>query len=419
MKAGRIRAVSVRTPEGLSGELAHETKYAFAYADTARHNQSRAISLTMPVRTASYDSGALHPIFQMNLPEGYLRRFLAERLMRERLRVNDMLLLAIQGQHGVGRLSYDSGIRMKHDQVDSLEEILHWKGPSSLFSELAQRHLLNTTLSGVQPKVIVNQTVQIDRKTTLVRPELIVKTGGEEFPNLAFNEFVCMSIARESSLPVPEFWLSDDHQLFVCRRFDYQGEKRHGMEDFLTLMGHTESERQARPARYQGSYEVAGKVLELYGCDGEKQRFFEYVALACLLGNGDAHLKNFALMYTDTGTAPWLSPLYDQVCTTVYMGQQAGMALKIGKERSFPTRTRLLQFGKSLGLSIASVSQSIERLSDKAADFVQRFTQWDRFPALKEHLETNLSHAAALKQGMIGYRSSLSREKKRKYPSKH
>ena len=416
MDAQRIKTMIVATPEGLAGELAHEANFSFAYANIARQDRSCAVSLTMPVRTASYDSGALHPVFQMNLPEGYLRRFLADRLMRERLRINDMLLLAIQGRHGVGRLSYRSEIAMDQGQPDSLEEILSWQGPSGLFSELAHRHLLNTTLSGVQPKVIVNQLVHIDNKTTLVRPELIVKTGGEEYPNLAFNEFVCMSIAREAGLPVPQFWLSDDRQLFVCRRFDYDGDSRYGMEDFLTLMGRTESENQARPARYQGSYEAAGKILDLYRCDTEKQAYFEYVALACLLGNADAHLKNFALMYDSVDGTPWLSPIYDQVCTTVYLGQQAGTALKLGKERAFPTRPKLLLFGKSLGLPASSTRRSLERLGDSASEFIQRFDQWDRFPELRTHLQVNLSHAAAHKQGMIGYRSSLDRHKNRKYP---
>ena len=60
----------VSTPQGNAGELSHEqSQYLFGY-QTA--NPAAAISLSMPVRKAQYGYAALHPVFQMNLPEGFL-----------------------------------------------------------------------------------------------------------------------------------------------------------------------------------------------------------------------------------------------------------------------------------------------------------------------------------------------------------
>lgn len=414
-QATRITDILVNTPEGDSGTLSHEAQYVFNYNPDSHRAPVRQISLTMPVRSASYNDGALLPIFQMNLPEGYLRRFIAERLMREKIRVNDMLLLAIQGQHGIGRLGFHTDLARSEATCDSLEEILHWQGKEPLFTQLAQRHLLNTTVSGVQPKLVVNQSVTLDEKRSLVRPELIVKTGGEEFPHLAFNEFVCMSAATALGLATPEFWLSDNEELFVCRRFDFDGEQPMGMEDFLTLMGKRETDQQTTPVRYQGSYESAHRVLSLYGCEpAQSEAFFDYVAVSCLLGNGDAHLKNFSLMYRHIDDRPWLSPVYDLVCTTIYSSPKEGTALKINKEKRFPDKAGLAHFGKSLGLPAQRTGQRLEELGEKLLDFLNRFERWEAWPELRVALNKHLDLALALKQGMVGYRASLDRDKKRK-----
>jgi len=411
----RITAIDVLTPEGASGTLRQESQYVFNYSDDSQRAPACQISLTMPVRAASYNSGALQPIFQMNLPEGHLRRFIAERLMREKIRVNDMLLLAIQGKHGIGRLGYHTELARSEGPCDSLEEILHWQGKDSLFTELAQRHLLNTTISGVQPKLVVNQTVETEAKASIVRPELIVKTGGEEYPGLAFNEFVCMSAARALGLATPEFWLSDDLKLFVCRRFDYDGDQPLGMEDFLTLMGKRETDRQTTPARYQGSYESAHRVLTLYGCEpAESEVFFDYVTLSCLLGNGDAHLKNFSLMYRNIGDTPRLSPVYDLVCTTIYGSPAEGTALKLNKENRFPDKAGLRAFAKALGLPAQRTGRRLEELGEQMLTFLASFARWDIWPELRVALTRHLDHALALKQGMVGYRASLDRSKRRK-----
>jgi serine/threonine-protein kinase HipA len=109
--------------------------------------------------------------------------------------------------------------------------------------------------------------------------DLIVKSGGPQYPDLAVNEFLCMSAARHAGLAVPEFWLSNDRQLFVMKRFDLTPDgARLGFEDMTVLMG--------KPAdaygryKYEGSYENIARALHLY-CGAETpqslNRLFECV----------------------------------------------------------------------------------------------------------------------------------------------
>ena len=73
----KIRTISINTPNGKAGTLSFERgSFAFSYDN----NASEDISLTMPHQVASYNNGVLHPVFQMNIPEGYVRERLTEKV---------------------------------------------------------------------------------------------------------------------------------------------------------------------------------------------------------------------------------------------------------------------------------------------------------------------------------------------------
>jgi serine/threonine-protein kinase HipA len=346
----RVAEIRVHTPRGYAGLLTHDTQYRF---DTSLDGEP--VSLTMPVRTRPYTRGALHPVFEMNLPEGYVRHYIFEKLQRF-TRVNDMLLLALQGEHGVGRLRYESSIHPGEGQALSLAELLSLPGGPELFAELLERYLFNGQVSGVQPKVLVN-----DSKSALIQPSLIVKSAGEDYPLLAQNEWVCMSLAKAVGLPVPQFWLSDNRALFIMQRFDIEGDRRLGMEDFAVLSG------LSAQSKYQGSYENAARILSLFDVDpAEYLTFFDSVALSCLLGNGDAHLKNFALLYDDPQARPRLAPAYDIVCTRYYPELGNRLALKMDGSNAFPDKKGLLRFARTLG--IKEGEHRVDRLATLALE---------------------------------------------------
>src|SRR3546814_243748 len=113
---------------------------AFAYA--AEAGPADAVSITMPVRLASWDSDfGLAPIFEMNLPEGALRERLRMAFAKATGAFDDLDLLAIVGRSQVGRLRY-TGEHAVLDQTvpfQSVDELLASRRDGNLFQYLLER----------------------------------------------------------------------------------------------------------------------------------------------------------------------------------------------------------------------------------------------------------------------------------------
>ncbi|EQD39267.1 HipA, partial [mine drainage metagenome] len=210
-----VERLRVTTPEGPGGSLAHEAgQYVFSYdGDRA----AARIALSMPVRALPYVERELHPILQMNLPEGFLLEALRLRLAKLGT-LDPMLLLSLTGgEHAIGRVrvTLPDAAPAKASRGESLHDMLAWDGTGDLFRLLVDRYLLRAGISGVQPKVLVPERPDEAGKATVATADLIVKSGRAEYPGLAANEYLCMSIAREAGMPVPEFFLSANRQLLV------------------------------------------------------------------------------------------------------------------------------------------------------------------------------------------------------------
>ncbi|SJM89895.1 conserved hypothetical protein [Crenothrix polyspora] len=338
MTTERVKKLQVANPSGLCGILARESGYAFAYQPTAITDNQIAIG--MPVRTQSYTAQVLPGIFEMNLPEGFIRRYLIEAL-RKNHPIDDMLFLSLAGPHAIGNIVLRDPNRIPHDTAgETLEDILKTRD-SSYFSHLVERYLLiSAGISGVQPKILVPE------RGTLKCNQLIVKKGEDHFPHLAANEFLCLKIAQQAGVETADFWLSDDQTLLVSTRFDRLAGQSLAVEDMAVLMGKRSDQK------YEGSYENVMKAAELYNLD--KSVLFQRIALSMVLGDGDAHLKNFAVTYSDPGyfaTLKW-SPAYDVVCTKVYQLEDKP-ALKFLGRKTFPTRQELTLWGNKHGIKAA------------------------------------------------------------------
>jgi serine/threonine-protein kinase HipA len=343
--------LQVATPEGDSGRiLASAGDYLFRYHEDVE--AKAAISLLMPVRFDEYRHRELHPIFQMNLPEGYVLEQLRNRLAKV-ANVDPMLLLALSGSSSpIGRVAVsspqvDALLARQQFPGEKLEEILAWDGAEDIFAGLVDRYILRAGISGVQPKVLVPEHQDsTPQRFTSKTSDLIIKSGRDEFPGLAINEFLCMSVAREVGIAVPEFYLSDNSKLFVMRRFDRDQQLDPiGFEDMAALMGLTAEQK------YSKSYSAIAKAIRLF-CPPEHMQnslaqLFAIVALSCIVGNGDAHLKNFGLLYSDpTRRDARLAPAYDIVNTTAYIPGDVLALDLVGNKSFFASRQGLLDFAQ-------------------------------------------------------------------------
>lgn len=386
----KIRQLEIHTPQGVSGLLTKESRYIFNYGKVGNN---AAVSLTMPVREESYSNGELMGVFAMNRPEGYLRYIIEERLKRLGA-PSDMFLLYLAGSNQIGRLTYAlPGEDMPQSAGEHLKDLL--SSPSgALFKRLVDQYALGSGISGIQPKALV-PIVNDDSANTpaehTVMPlkTVIVKAEGDDYPGLARNEFFCMSVAKEAGFDVPQFWLSDDGLLFLMSRFDRMPDGTAlGFEDMAVLTGRTDK------SKYEGSYEMIARAVETFtGDDSVKQlrKLFERVVLSCWLRDGDAHLKNFGILYEQPAAARRLAPIYDVVCTDVYPELDGLMALKLNKSKSFPTDKEIIAYGNRLGLSEKDVSGILERIENAYNIVISRCEKDNRF--LNDSLLTDLKRA--------------------------
>lgn len=332
--------LKVKVDEQVSSELSLENNEYLLKYET--EDSKKFVSLTMPVRKKTYSHKQLHPIFEMHLPEGYLLSIIKKHFSKI-VRMDDFGLLKVMSPSIKGRLSYHSN-KNHHQDALSIDDLLHPKS-EKLFDELVHRFALNSALSGVQPKVLAT----IENKATLKTEDYIVKSWGDDYKELALNEHYCMSVVKQAGIAVPEFYISDDEKLFIMKRFDKRDEySYYGFEDMCVLMA------KQRDDKYESTCEQVVKIIKTFVSPRHKKdsltQFYKMMILNYLLKNGDAHLKNFGLLYDGLENI-WLAPAYDVVCTTTYIKKDVP-ALNLMGSKKWWDKKNLIKFGiQTCGLS--------------------------------------------------------------------
>ena len=352
--------------------------------------ETQHVSLTMTQRGMDgYSSGTLHPIFAQNLPEGFNRRFIAEKLARY-AKVNDMYLLALQGDQGVGMLSYKSELNLPEADSLSLGEILSYRSNEPLFPQLLEKYYLRTSLAGMQPKVSIPNAITVQTDITVQQRDLIVKSFDSEFPLLTVNEFVCMQAARQCGLEPPKAYLSENLETYVVERFDSSNDgTKLGYEDFTTLMKKSNDPN----AKYTGSYETLLKATYIYtGSAAEVEKMYKYIVFNCLIGNGDAHLKNFALQYSADMKNIFVSPPFDITHTLIYESIDNKMALKLAGSKAFPYLSHLIKLAESSQFRIRNPKEIIESFSENILDYLRTSNEVQLFDGLRTSIEHSISN---------------------------
>lgn len=378
----KLKELQINIDDQAVAALLKQSVYQLIYEPRER----RCVGLGLPPTQRVFQDGDLFAALDMNLPEGYLFDRIVDRFPKFAL--SKMHLLALMGSGGIGRLSYGlpGALALPMQTGVSREELLYSGRSAALFEELLDAYLgAGTALSGVQPKVMVPVT----DKAIITAPNVIVKTEGVRYPGLCANEWMCLTAARCAGLPVPNFALSDDARLLVIDRFDITPDgQRLGFEDIAAVM-QLRVRNRLSSRKYIGSYEDVAHAVQLVCSDAPAalSQFFDYLVMSVLLRNGDAHLKNFGVLYNETSAdhppAVWLSPLYDQVTTTLYTYERPGgietvdntMALKLRRgqrsgdkspARSYPSRKELEQFGRDV-CGVQNPSAVLEKVSDGMA----------------------------------------------------
>ena len=353
-----VRPLGVWIADSRVGELALEGRRQHIFSYTPR--AADAVSLTMPVRLQSWASDELHPIFQMNLPEGALLETI-RRAIAKIVGDDDYSILLATGGSQVGKNRFAAVDKEPETQrtSESLDDILTYPDTRELFHELLERYALRSGVSGVQPKVLLDA----QEPGTLSTAGYIVKSWGTDYPQLAANEYFCMTAAKKAGLPVPEFHLAENGGLFVMRRFDMDDRGvALGFEDMCSLQALGTAQK------YRSTYERVAKSLRSF-ISGEEQasarrQFFAMLVLSSMVRNGDAHLKNFGVLYSSPPSSITMAPVYDVVTTTAYIRHDVPALSLAGTKKWWP-RKMLESFAIThLSLSVGDIAQLIDRTAE-------------------------------------------------------
>ena len=353
-------------------------QYIFNYTNAAKD----LVSLTMPIRSASWKSRELHPVFQMNMPEGALRQAIKEHFSKIE-KMDDMGFLRIVGPYVLGRVKFESIANPK--SALSLSELLS-SAKENLFDELMDRFALRSGVSGVQPKLLLSA----ESKTTMKFEHYIVKSWDKEYEELALNEYFCMKAVKYAGLETPEFYMSDNRSLFIMKRFDIKDDESYlGFEDMCVLTG------RGTDAKYDGSYEEVARVIkDVVSAEYRKEALstlFTALVMNHFLRNGDGHLKNYGVLYDSDYTDARLAPIYDVITTTAYIKKDIP-ALRLGdgklwwKEKSYKTFAKL-----SCGLSNKEYDEILKRCKNAIKVTKQEIDSF-QVPEVADFLEKLKEH---------------------------
>ena len=376
------------------------------------------VSLTMPVRTESYVwDDQLPPVFQMNLPEGYLLQVLQEQFGPQ-IGASPTALLSVIGRNMVGRVQIAAPGAVLEEPPNPIEvaELLQGDNSEQAFAELVRQHA-TSGVSGVLPKFLdsedgsnkgaeeLSATFGLHPKVTLFTRRHIIKGSSGRLPFAALNEYLCMQVVAKI-LPSAKTEVSRDGNALVVHRFDVdeQGHPLWGMEDFCALLG-------LRPAaKYETTWERIARAVRDHVRGSHQYETFRRLAATLLLTyalrNADCHAKNLALLYTAWGNVH-LSPAYDFLTTSVYASYQynpPGIGF-MGKKTWTPGQTLPRFIAGTFGIPLREQALLIESIGDAVSEVV---------PLVQEKMAEHADFRDIGKRMMLAWRGGVNglREKR-------
>ncbi|MDR6782734.1 serine/threonine-protein kinase HipA [Pedobacter africanus] len=225
------------------------------------------------------------------------------------------------------------------------------------------------SISGVQEKMSLlleknklRLTEEGEQGTYILKP---IPRDVKQTSQVPANEHLTMQIARQvykiSTAENALVFFEDGTPAYITLRFDINPSGgKYRKEDFASLAGKS-NDTDGPDFKYHYSYEQLAALIKQYvpTWKVEMEKFFRLVVFNYLFSNGDAHLKNFALLETPSGDFV-LSPAYDLLNTRIHV-DDPNFALDSGlfadgfkswkwKKNNAPSSLDFIEFGKRIGI---------------------------------------------------------------------
>lgn len=341
------------------------------------------ISISLPFMEDSFSTEKTRCFFESILPEGFSRKAVANWIKADEK--DYLTILSVLGKECLGAIKIveNDGDETAHYEKLTLSQIkkLASEGATKSTQILMETHL---SLAGASGKVGLYYGE--DKNWYLPKGDApsthIVKQSHVRLNKIVLNEQLCMRAAKYVGIDVPESFIinsgngKDEDVLFATERFDRKKNtqkkiERHAVpfrlhqEDFAQAMG--------IPSEYKYETEKTGylkRMMELiraYSSNPieDQKKLFGRVVFNYLIGNTDAHIKNYALLYETDLKSVRLAPAYDIVSTLIY-NTSSNMSFFIGDEVDINkiSRNTFLDASNELGIG----RRLVEKVFDETAN---------------------------------------------------
>lgn len=375
----------------MAGQLSENGKgvLTFAYSPDWIDAGMPPLSQRLPVRPEAFGDDRVRPFFDGLLPEGDARRMAARRVGVSPGNVFG-LLAALAGDTAGAVSVLAPGAPVPKGS----EEDVRWLDEAELAAavrELPRRPLfadveegIRLSLAGVQDKMpVVVREGAIGITNGRFPSTHILKAPIARLEDTIANEAFCLELAARVGLIAAsaEQATVSETEFLLVRRYDRrlvdgQVQRLH-QEDFCQALGIPPD----RKYEAEGGPGIATCASLLRACSTlpavDVIAFVDAVTFNFLIGNHDAHGKNYSVLYTPDGAR--LAPLYDLISTAAYHGLSRKMAMKIGGDYrpDWVRRRHIARMAAGAGLGEAAVRRRMRQLArvarDQAAELLEQF----------------------------------------------
>jgi serine/threonine-protein kinase HipA len=343
------------------------------------------LSQSLPLRTKRFKRNECRGFFAGVLPDESKREIIAHNLGISAR--NDYAMLEWIGGECAGAVTFiPSGQALPQRNYSyrklSTEELV------AILRELPKRPLLageegiRLSLAGAQDKIAVRmENGEVCLPLGGAPSTHILKPAVERFEGVVFNEALCMNLAAEAGLPAATVETINVRGIdyLLVQRYDRIHGQGPGTEPVVERL-HQEDFCQAQGIVPERKYQKEGgpSLKQCFRLLREASsapvidlaRLLEAVIYNYLVGNNDAHGKNFSLLYRGAGTVNLeigLAPLYDVVNTLYYPELSRDMAMKIGDEYSSEkvTARNFEQLAEEAGLGKPLVRGRVAEVAER------------------------------------------------------
>lgn len=369
----------------------------FSYDEDYIHqSDSVSVSASLPLRSEPFSPEQTKNYFDGLLPEGYTRKTVAKWLHQEE--DNYLRILAALGKECLGALKVtgsDTPVPCSYERL-SLEQVraLAQEGATKSAELVTKAHLSLTGASGKVGLYYNQQDGQWYLPIGSAPSTHIVKQSHVRLDAIVTNEQLAILTAKKVGISVPDTFIintgnfEDGDVLFATARYDRIWSNQPAMAGNLPmpLRLHQEDFGQALGIPASAKYEREGehhfrdmfRILRQHSSDPiqDQLKLWDLVVFNFLLGNTDAHLKNYSLLHGQNPKNIRLAPAYDLISTTAYRSSTRDMSFRIGGR-----------------LSIDEINRSVFATAAEEVGLGRRIAM-QRFDSIAEQFESALRQAA-------------------------